>query len=357
MIKISNLNEYNSDKIVPYKEAIRIINGLKSKGKKIGLCHGAFDLLHPGHVKHFESAKKLCNVLLVSITKDKFVSLRKGGIRPVYTDRIRAYMAAAVQFVDFVVISDFKTGVEAITALRPDFYIKGPDFANKMTAGIIAERDAIKSIGGKIAYTHDQKFSTTEIVEYISRNPERKELLVILDRDGTLIEDKGFLGKNRDWKSEIKLKSDVIEFILFLQSNYNTVKIVITNQSGVARGYFDCKMVEEINKHIKGLLRKEGVIIDNWQYCPFVDSKYANSRKNEAKFIPEFVSEETKRKPNKAMVNDGLEVLGRKLDDFDGIIILGDKEEDRKLAENLNARFISVSNKSFEDMAEEFRKG
>ena len=57
------------------------------------------------------------------------------------------------------------------------------------------------------------------------------------------------------------------------------------------------------------------------------------------------------------MVNDGLEAIGRKLDDFDIVIVLGDKDEDMKLAENLNARFISVSNKSFEDIAEEFSNG
>ena len=57
------------------------------------------------------------------------------------------------------------------------------------------------------------------------------------------------------------------------------------------------------------------------------------------------------------MVNDGLEAIGRKLDDFDIVIVLGDKDEDMKLAENLNARFISVSNKSFEDIAEEFSSG
>ena len=357
MIKISNLEGYDSDKIVPYKEAIKIIRGFKFRGKKVGLCHGAFDLLHPGHVRHFESARKLCDVLFVSITKDKFVSLRKGSNRPVYTDRIRAYMSAAVRFVDYVVITDFRTGVEAITALKPDFYIKGPDFADKMTAGIIAERNAIKSAGGKIVYTSDPKFSTTEVVEYISRNPERKSLLVILDRDGTLIEDKGFLGRNSEWKTDIKLKNDVIEFILFLQSNYNTSKMVITNQSGVARWYFDCKTVEEINKHLDELMRKHGVSIDNWQYCPYVDSKYTNSKKEEIKFNPLFVKDNTKRKPNAEMVNDGLEAIGRKLDDFDRVIVLGDKDEDMKLAGNINARFINVSDKSFEDMAEEFRKG
>lgn len=356
MINISNLEEYNSGKIVPYKEAIKIIRGFKSRGKKIGLCHGAFDLLHPGHVKHFESAKKLCDVLFVSITKDKFVSLRKGSDRPVYTDKIRAYMAASVQFVDYVVISDFKTGVEAITALKPDLYIKGPDFQDKMTAGIIAERDAINSAGGRMVYTSDPKFSTTEVVEHISRNTERKKLLIILDRDGTLIEDVGYLGKNRKWKAEIKLKNDVIEFILFLQSNYNTAKIVITNQSGVARGYFGCNTVEEINKQIDSLLRKKGIKIDNWQYCPFVDSRYANSRKNESKFVPSFVRDKTKRKPNTSMVNDGLGEIGRKIRDFNEIIVLGDKEEDKILASKLNAKFIRVPDKSFEDMAEEFRK-
>jgi len=172
MLKITNLDLYKSDKVLSFKEAIDLISKLKSENKKVGLCHGGFDLLHAGHVKHFESSKKLCDILFVSITSDKFVAERKGGKRPIFTDKVRAYMVAGVSFVDYVVIADFKTGIEAIKELKPNFYIKGPDYINSETQGINAEREAIMSVGGEIKYTNDPKLSTTEIMDYIKEKNE-----------------------------------------------------------------------------------------------------------------------------------------------------------------------------------------
>ena len=70
--------------------------------------------MHPGHVKHFECAKDLCDILFVSVTSDKFVMSRKGSGRPIYTDKLRAYIISGVEFIDYVVISDFKRGIEVI---------------------------------------------------------------------------------------------------------------------------------------------------------------------------------------------------------------------------------------------------
>lgn len=151
------------------KIALRI-HGLKKQGKTVGLCHGGFDLLHPGHVKHFESAKKLCDVLIVSVTSDRFVEGRKGAGRPIYPDKLRAYMIANLRMVDYVVITDFKLGVDVINALKPSLYIKGPDFTAKQTPGITAEREAIISVGGKMVYTNDPKLSTTAIIEYTRKS-------------------------------------------------------------------------------------------------------------------------------------------------------------------------------------------
>ena len=97
-----------SKKILDYSSAIKKISELKEKNKTVGLCHGGFDLLHPGHIKHFESAKNLCDYLMVSITSDRFVTSRKGSGRPIFSDKLRAYASACTEFVDFVVISDFK---------------------------------------------------------------------------------------------------------------------------------------------------------------------------------------------------------------------------------------------------------
>ena len=357
MLNIKRINMYKSDKILPISHAKKLIAKLKSENKKVGLCHGGFDLIHPGHVKHFESAKKLCDILFVSITSDKFVSLRKGNGRPIYMGKLRAYMAASIEFVDYVVISDFETAIEVIKILKPNYYIKGSDYIRSTTQGIIAERKAIESVGGEIKYTSEPKLATSAIIDYIKNKLERENILMVLDRDGTLIDDEGFLGKNPGWRANVKLKKEVIEFIAAIQRKYATIKIVVSNQSGVARGNFDCKTVEEINNHIAGLLKKNGIKIDDWQYCPYVDFEYAESNKEKINFNPEFIKEKTKRKPSPGMVYDALKALNKKLSDFSRVVVLGDKREDKEMAENINAEFIDSNNKTCKQMLKEFEAG
>lgn len=161
---------YASDKILGIDEAQRKIAEIKSENRTAGLCHGGFDMLHSGHIRHFESAKKICDYLFVSVTSDRFVSLLKGRGRPIFSDKLRAYSIASLQFVDYALIADFKLGVEVINILKPSYYIKGPDYANKHDPDIDAERDAISHIGGKIKYTTEPKLSTSEIIRYIKEN-------------------------------------------------------------------------------------------------------------------------------------------------------------------------------------------
>jgi rfaE bifunctional protein nucleotidyltransferase chain/domain len=176
MLEINDLKSYKSNKVVTFEKAINTIDKAKNEGKSVGLCHGGFDLLHPGHIKHFESAKKMCDVLFVSITSDKFVNQRKKCGRPIFPEKLRAYSIASIEFVDYVVISDFNLGIEVIKALKPSFYIKGPDYKEKKDNEINEERDAIRSVGGEIKYTTDSKLSTTKIIEYIKKEVNNKNL-------------------------------------------------------------------------------------------------------------------------------------------------------------------------------------
>ena len=170
---ISSLDDYFSDKVLNYDTAIKRVSEIKSESKTVGLCHGVFDLLHPGHIRHLESAKSLCDYLFVSITSDNFASLSRGQGRPILPNALRAYSLASLYFVDYVVISDSEKGVEVIKALRPSYYIKGPDCIKKTREefpGFFEEIDTIKQLGGDIKYTCDEKLSTTEIIDYIKKN-------------------------------------------------------------------------------------------------------------------------------------------------------------------------------------------
>jgi rfaE bifunctional protein nucleotidyltransferase chain/domain len=342
MLNVNNLAQYYNRKIVDIDKAASIISALKSIDINVGLCHGGFDLMHPGHIKHFESAKEQCDFLVVSVTDDPFVSSRKGDGRPIFTAKLRAYMIANLNMVMMVVISPYKTGVEIINKLQPTLYIKGPDFIHKTTPGIEAERSAIQLVGGAMIYTKDEALSTTSIITYIQDEMTKKKLLLVCDRDGTLINDIGNIGKTDNWKELIKYRNDVISFLIKLQTKYRTTTIVVSNQSGVAKGLFNEDRVKEINKYLAEELTKKGLRIDNWQYCPDIDKSHYESHKDKYNYNMAYIKEYTKRKPSKEMILDGLQELNRKWTEYDKIIMIGDTKDDMDTALHNYLYFIDA---------------
>ena len=126
----------------------------KFKNKKIVLCHGVFDLLHTGHLDYFKSAKKFGDVLLVSITSDKFVN--KGPGRPYFKEQERLKMISSLEIVDYVYLNNFLTAENAIKIFKPSFYVKGSDYKNNnqdITKNIYKENNLVKKLKGKIVYT------------------------------------------------------------------------------------------------------------------------------------------------------------------------------------------------------------
>ena len=152
-------------KLYSLEELGSIISALKTRGKRIVHCHGVFDLLHIGHIRYFEQAKILGDILVVTITPDIYVN--KGPHRPIFTQNLRAEAVAALSSSDFVAINTSKTAVEAIHLLKPDIYVKGPDYKNKekdYTGGIFKEEEAVNAVGGKLVFTDDITFSSTAII-------------------------------------------------------------------------------------------------------------------------------------------------------------------------------------------------
>ena len=90
------------------------------------MCHGVFDLLHLGHIKHFEEAKKYGDILVVTITPNKYVS--KGPNRPVFNTNQRMEAIASLETVDYVSENKWRDAVETIKLLKPNVYCKGPDY-------------------------------------------------------------------------------------------------------------------------------------------------------------------------------------------------------------------------------------
>ena len=152
-------------KIIDFSEVEKIIRTHKKKNKKIVLCHGVFDLLHIGHLKHFESAKKYGNILIVSVTPDKFVN--KGLNRPYFNSEQRMECLSSIQVIDLVVLNNSPTAVDIIKKIKPNYYCKGPDYKNfkdDVTGQIKNELLAVKKTGGKLVYTDDPNYSSSTIL-------------------------------------------------------------------------------------------------------------------------------------------------------------------------------------------------
>ena len=159
-------------KIVSFDVLAKTISKLKAKGRKVVLCHGVFDLLHVGHIKHFKEAKNLGDVLIVSLTPDKFVN--KGPGKPVFNERLRLEAIAALEDVNFVILNTEPTAVGPIGKLKPNIYCKGPDYkihSYDVSGQIRKEAAAIKKIKGKIIYTSDITFSSSQILNKYPPKP------------------------------------------------------------------------------------------------------------------------------------------------------------------------------------------
>jgi rfaE bifunctional protein kinase chain/domain/rfaE bifunctional protein nucleotidyltransferase chain/domain len=152
-------------KIKKIQELEEVLLNHKSNGKKIILCHGVFDLLHIGHIKHFNEAKTFGDILVVSITPDEFVN--KGPGRPAFSTSIRLEALAALESIDYVIANKFPTAEEIIKCIKPNIYFKGPDYKNHsddITGKISDEEAAVKFVSGKIMYTDDITFSSSSLL-------------------------------------------------------------------------------------------------------------------------------------------------------------------------------------------------
>ena len=145
-------------------EAYRFVNDLRASGKTIVFTNGVFDLLHIGHLRYLEEARKLGDALLVGVNSDRSVRLLKGSDRPITAEGERAEVLAALTCVDGVVIFDEETPRDLIQAIQPDVLVKGADWAEDAIVG----RDIVEARGGRVVRVAIQPgHSTTRIVEKI----------------------------------------------------------------------------------------------------------------------------------------------------------------------------------------------
>lgn len=161
----SEYTRSTGDKVRTLMELASISSDLKAQGKHIVHSHGVFDLMHPGHIRHLEAAKREGNVLVVTVTPDQYVD--DGPGRPVFNQRLRAETLASLQCVDFVAVNDWPTAVETIRLLRPDVYVRGIDHEERdvnLNPKTEDEEEVVLSVGGRLHLTQDITFSSKHLL-------------------------------------------------------------------------------------------------------------------------------------------------------------------------------------------------
>jgi rfaE bifunctional protein nucleotidyltransferase chain/domain len=167
-------------KIVTLDEMSELAASYRERGLRVVLCHGTFDLMHTGHIRYLQRARKEGDILLVTITADEYVN--KGPGRPVFNEQLRAENLAALECVELVAINYEVTAVDALDKIRPSVYAKGSEYRaqeNDVTGNISREQEAVERHGGEIFYTDEITFSSSSLLnEYFSIfSPETKRFL------------------------------------------------------------------------------------------------------------------------------------------------------------------------------------
>jgi len=159
----SSLNKSTSDEhIKTLGEIIELSEELKARGKRIIFTNGCFDILHAGHVHYLETAKSYGDVLILGLNSDRSVTVLKGEGRPINTQLDRAYILAALEAVDYVVVFDEDTPYDLIKAVKPHVLVKGGDYEDKNVVGqdISDELKLVQFVDGK---------STTRTIQKIQQ--------------------------------------------------------------------------------------------------------------------------------------------------------------------------------------------
>jgi len=167
---------WHEGKVLPFDTLVATCQTLRKQGRRIVLCHGCFDLLHLGHIRYLRQAARLGDVLVVTVTPDRYVD--KGPHRPAFPEALRAEAVASLEQVDYVAINLWPTAENTLRAIRPDVYVKGSDFkqgvASDPTGKLAAEAAVVAEIGATMSFTEEIVFSSTNLINrFFSSFPKR----------------------------------------------------------------------------------------------------------------------------------------------------------------------------------------
>lgn len=141
---------------------------LADQNRSVVLCHGCFDIVHPGHVRYLQFARQQGDSLVVSLTGDDAIE-KADGMRPYMPQELRAESLAALEFVDHVVIADDPTAEPIIRSLQPNVYIKGKEYEHSADPRFLLEKQLVESLGGRVLFSSGEVvFSSTAILQSLT---------------------------------------------------------------------------------------------------------------------------------------------------------------------------------------------
>jgi cytidyltransferase-like protein len=163
--------------------------GRRPRERSVIMCHGAFDIVHPGHLRHLMYAKEKADVLVASITTDEYIT--KAEHRPFVPQELRAHSLAALEMVDYVIVDPNPTPIQTIRRLQPDYFAKGYEyFANGVPPKTQEEMDTLAEYGGEMVFTPgDVVYSSSALIEASPPQLGLEKLLALLDSEGLHLDD------------------------------------------------------------------------------------------------------------------------------------------------------------------------
>ena len=156
------------DKVLTLEKLVEVVRQIQEGKRAVAMCHGCFDILHSGHLRHFEAARAMADALVVTITPDHFVN--KGPNRPVFTEEQRSELIAGLEAVDWVAINRWNSAVETIRLVRPNLFVKGHEYehhAQQVNPNFFAEAKAVEEVGGHVAFTYEFTLSSTAALKHL----------------------------------------------------------------------------------------------------------------------------------------------------------------------------------------------
>lgn len=252
-----------AQKITTREELAPKVKDWRDAGKKVGFTSGAFDILHAGHVRYLEEAKRRCDVLIVGVNTDESVKEYKGEDRPIVPEAARVAVVAALESVDYVFTFSERRNRVNIETLKPSYYIKAGDYTKEQ----LTSSDVVEKYGGEVLLIPPEEgFSTSNIITKISQvfggqvqKIDKREMqkAVLIDRDGVINEEVEYLHE----PEKFRLMPHAGEGMKKIQDLGYKI-IILTIQAGIGIGYFKKEDFFKVNKEMFKQLKPYGVIID-----------------------------------------------------------------------------------------------